>query len=90
MREETLRPTWAAGQRLSGAAGRLTGFKWKLVTSIGSSDADRLGRVFVAVELRLSGLSGVEQVRTAELTLAQFAEFAKQLKEIQSAMADVL
>jgi len=68
--------------------GRLIDFKWALKLSVESSTAKNLGRAFIAVELKVA--DGADQIHTRafEVSLFQFQNWAKQLREINEVIND--
>jgi len=61
--------------------GHLVGFRWKLCLSVESSGAKNLGRAFVAAEVTVADNADVIKTHSFEMSLYQFQNFAKQLRE---------
>ena len=69
--------------------GRLVSFNWKLGLSTESSIVKGLGRAFVAVEVKVVDSGANIQVHSFDMTLAQFQNFAKQMKEMQAVVKEI-
>eukprot|EP00041_Stephanoeca_diplocostata_P030731 m.937279 g.937279 ORF g.937279 m.937279 type:complete len:202 (+) comp23814_c0_seq4:81-686(+) len=69
--------------------GQLVGFRWKLAISVESSAARNLGRAFVALEMKVSDNSNRIKTHSFELSLYQFQNFAKQLREIHGIISEI-
>eukprot|EP00038_Savillea_parva_P009478 m.183799 g.183799 ORF g.183799 m.183799 type:complete len:204 (+) comp15942_c0_seq1:149-760(+) len=68
--------------------GRLVSFKWALKLSVDSDSAKNLGRAFIAVELRIVDGADCMHTKSFELSLFQFQNWAKQLREINNVIND--
>jgi len=69
--------------------GNLVHMKWKLGLSTQSSLAKNMGRAYVGIELTLKDSADNTKIESFELSLSQFQNFSKQMKDMQTMINEI-
>ncbi|XP_077984466.1 COMM domain-containing protein 6-like isoform X2 [Glandiceps talaboti] len=69
--------------------GQLVDLKWKLGMGISSDSCRNLNSPYVAITITVADPSGHHITRTFEMTIPEFQNFYKQMKEMASVLETV-
>ncbi|KAH3757067.1 COMM domain containing 6 [Pelomyxa schiedti] len=66
--------------------GKLVSMDWKMGVAVTSSRCKRLNAPFVVVQLRTQNASGEVSTNSLEMTIPEFQNFSKRIKEAAACM----
>ncbi|XP_071485738.1 COMM domain-containing protein 6-like [Diadema antillarum] len=69
--------------------GKLVDLKWKLGVAMSSNNCRNLNSPFITISLKVADPSGQVRERSFELTVPEFRNFSKQLKEMAAVLETV-